>query len=144
MLNHVCIAGRLTRDPELRTTQSGVSVCSFSIACERDFADKATNERECDFIDCVAWRGGADFVSRNFSKGRMICVSGRLQMRKWTDKDGNKRTSAEILAENCYFADSKRPDGNNQTAHAGTAPAETAAAAADFPVIDGESDELPF
>lgn len=142
MLNHVCIAGRLTRDPELRTTQSGVSVCSFSIACDRDFADKATNERECDFIDCVAWRGVADFVSRNFSKGRMICVSGRLQMRKWTDKDGNKRVSAEILAENVYFADSKRPDGNNQTASNYAAPADPAPA--DFAALIEADADLPF
>lgn len=142
MLNHVCIAGRLTRDPELRTTQSGVSVCSFSIACDRDFADKATNERECDFIDCVAWRGAGEFVAKNFNKGRMICVSGRLQMRKWTDKDGNKRTSAEILAENVYFADSKRPDGNNQTASNYAVPADPAPA--DFAELAGADGELPF
>lgn len=142
MLNHVCIAGRLTRDPELRTTQSGVSVCSFSIACDRDFADKATNERECDFIDCVAWRGAGEFVAKNFNKGRMICVSGRLQMRKWTDKDGNNRVSAEILAENCYFADSKRPDGNNQTASNYAAPADPVPA--DFAALTEVDGDFPF
>ena len=142
MLNHIVLMGRLTRDPELRTTQSGVSVCSFSIACERDYADKATNERECDFIDCVAWRGAGEFVAKNFNKGRMICVSGRLQMRKWTDNDGKNRVSAEVVADNVYFADSKRPDGNNQTASNYAAPTDPVPA--DFAALTEADGYLPF
>lgn len=108
MLNKIIIMGRLTIDPELRRTQSGTSVASFTLACERDFADKSTGQRACDFIDCVAWRGTAEFISSHFSKGRMAVVSGRLQIRDWTDRDGNKRKAAEIVAESVYFADSKR------------------------------------
>lgn len=107
MLNHITIMGRLTRDPELRKTGTGVSVASFTIACDRDFADKQTNQKETDFIDIVAWKNTADFVSKYFSKGRMAVVSGRLQIRSWNDKDGNKRKTAEIIADNVYFGDSK-------------------------------------
>lgn len=133
MLNHIILMGRLVRDPELKTTQSGVSVCNFTIACDRDFADKGTGERECDFIDCVVWRGTADFVSRNFTKGRMIAVSGRLQSRKFTDKNGNNRTAYEIQADNVYFADSK-PSGGSQTA----------APVADFSELTSEDGDIPF
>ena len=108
MLNHIVMMGRLTRDPELRTTQSGVSVASFRIACDRDFGGRDGAERQADFVDCVAWRQTGEFVSRNFTKGKMIVVSGRLQMRDWTDNSGNKRTSAEIVCENVYFGESKR------------------------------------
>ena len=109
MLNHIVLMGRLTRDVELRTTQSGVSVASFTLACDRDFGGK-DGERETDFIDCVAWRSTADFAAKYFSKGRMAVVSGRLQIRPWTDKEGNKRYSTEVAVENMYFGDSK-PDG---------------------------------
>lgn len=107
MLNHITIMGRLTRDPELRKTGTGVSVASFTIACDRDFADKQTNQKETDFVDIVAWKNTADFVSKYFTKGRMAVVSGRLQIRSWNDKDGNKRKTAEIIADNIYFGDSK-------------------------------------
>ena len=108
MLNHIVIMGRLARDPELRRTQAGVPVASFRLAVDRDFKDKSTGERATDWIDVVAWRQTGEFVSRYFTKGRMAVVEGRLQMRDWTDKDGNKRTSAEVVADNVYFGDSKR------------------------------------
>ena len=108
MLNKIFIMGRLTRDPELRHTQTGTAVATFSLAVDRDFKDKSTGERATDFINVVAWRQTGEFVSRYFTKGRMAVVEGRLQMRDWTDKDGNKRTTAEVVAENVYFGDSKR------------------------------------
>ena len=108
MLNRIVLMGRLTRDPELRHTQTGTPVASFSLAVDRDFKDKATGEKGTDFIDIVAWRSTAEFVSRYFTKGRMAVVEGRLQLRDWTDKDGNKRRSAEVVADNVYFGDSKR------------------------------------
>ena len=121
MLNKIVLMGRLTRDPELRHTQSGNSVASFTLACDRDYAAQGA-EKETDFIDVVAWRNTADFVSKYFSKGRMAVVSGRLQIRNWEDKEGNKRKTAEIVAESVYFGDSKR-DGQNASA-AAPAPAE--------------------
>ena len=108
MLNTITIMGRLTADPELRRTGSGVAVASFCVAVDRDFASKDSNEKETDFIDCVAWRSTGEFVSKYFTKGSMIVVSGRLQIRGWTDKEGNKRRSAEIVANNVYFGESKR------------------------------------
>ena len=111
MLNKIFIMGRLTRDPELRRTQTGTPVASFSLAVDRDFKDKSTGERATDFIDVVAWRQTGEFVSRYFSKGRMAVVEGRLQIREWTDKEGNRRTTAEVVADNVYFGDSKR-DGD--------------------------------
>ena len=108
MLNHIVIMGRLTRDPELRRTGSGIAVASFTVAVDRDFGGRDGGEKETDFIDCVAWRQTGEFVSKYFTKGRMIVVSGRLQIRSWTDKDGNKRRTAEVVADNCYFGDSKR------------------------------------
>ena len=108
MLNHIVIMGRLARDPELRHTQTGTPVASFTLAVDRDFKDKNTGERQTDWIDVVAWRGTGEFVSRYFSKGRMAVVEGRLQIRDWTDKEGNKRRSAEVVADNVYFGDSKR------------------------------------
>ena len=111
MLNHITIMGRLTRDPELRRTGSGIAVASFTVAVDRDFGGRDGGEKETDFIDCVAWRQTGEFVSKYFTKGRMIVVSGRLQIRSWTDKDGNKRRTAEVVADNCYFGDSKR-DGD--------------------------------
>ena len=111
MLNKIFIMGRLTRDPELRRTQTGTPGASFSLAVDRDFKDKSTGERTTDFIDVVAWRQTAEFVSRYFTKGRMAVVEGRLQIRDWTDKEGGKRRSAEVIADNIYFGDSKR-DGD--------------------------------
>ena len=111
MLNHIVIMGRLARDPELRHTQTGTPVASFRLAVDRDFKDKNTGERQTDWIDVVAWRGTGEFVSRYFSKGRMAVVEGRLQIRDWTDKEGNKRRSAEVVADSVYFGDSRR-DGD--------------------------------
>lgn len=134
MLNHITIMGRLTRDPELKTTNSGIPVVSFSIAVDRDFADKESGERGVDFIDVTAWRHTAEFVSRYFTKGRMAVISGRLQTRNWTDKDGNKRKAVEIVADNVYFGDSKRNDSET------TSPA----APSDFAPIEGDDEGLPF
>ena len=111
MLNHIVIMGRLARDPELRHTQTGTPVASFRLAVDRDFKDKNTGERATDWIDVVAWRQTGEFVSRYFSKGRMAVVEGRLQIREWTDKEGNRRTTAEVVADNVYFGDSRR-DGD--------------------------------
>ncbi len=111
MLNHIVIMGRLARDPELRHTQTGTPVATFRMAVDRDFKDKNTGERQTDWIDVVAWRGTGEFVSRYLAKGRMAVVEGRLQMREWTDKEGNRRTTAEVVADNVYFADSRR-DGD--------------------------------
>jgi single-strand DNA-binding protein len=133
MLNHITIMGRLTRDPEMRRTGSGVAVTSFTIACDRDFGQNG--EKETDFIDITAWRNTAEFVSKYFSKGRMAVVSGRLQIRKWKDKDGNDRRSAEVVAENVYFGDSKKDDSGYSAAPA---------PASDYPVLNDEDSALPF
>lgn len=114
MLNVAIIMGRLTRDPELRRTNSGKPVTSFTVAVDRDFAAQG-QEKETDFIDCVAWNGTAEFVSKYFTKGSMIVVNGRLQLRSWTDKEGNKRRSAEILAGNVYFGESKKQDNGSRS-----------------------------
>lgn len=113
MLNHITIMGRLVRDPELRKTQSGVSIASFTVAVDRDF--KNGDEKVTDYIDCTAWRGQADFIAKYFSKGRMIVVDGALNSRKWQDKEGNNRVSWEIQAQNVYFGDSKRNDEGQQS-----------------------------
>lgn len=110
MLNHITLMGRLTADPELRRTNSGTPVTSFTVACDRDFGNKDGGEKETDFVNCVAWRNTAEFVSKYFAKGRMIVVSGRLQTRKYTDKEGNNRTATEVVADSCYFGDSKKDD----------------------------------
>ena len=138
MLNKVFIMGRMTRDPELRHTQSGTAVASFTLAVERDFKDKTTGERTTDFIDCVAWRGTAEFVSRFFAKGRMAVVVGSLQIRDWTDKEGNKRRTAEVIAESVYFGDSKR-DPLDKLAD----DAAPVAPAGEFAELDDDG-ELPF
>lgn len=149
MLNHTVLMGRLTRDPELRRTNSGVAVASFALAVERDFKNQS-GEKEADFIDCTAWRGTAEFVSKYFVKGSMAVVSGRLQMKSWTDKDGNKRTGAEVVVENAYFGESKQRSGGPPAAESATnhvAQSSSAAAPApysDFPEIDGNDDVLPF
>ena len=122
MLNKIFLMGRLTRDPELRRTQTGTPVASFSLAVDRDFKDKATGERSTDFIDVVAWRQTAEFVSRYFTKGRMAVVEGRLQIRDWTDKDGGKRRSAEVIADGIYFAGAKAAPPSEGNADEGTLP----------------------
>lgn len=114
MLNKIIVMGRMVKDPELRHTQSGVSVASFTLAVDRDIKDKQTGERGVDFIDCVAWRNTADFVSSYFGKGRMAAVEGRLQIRERTDKEGGKRRTAEVVADNVYFGDSKREEGGQK------------------------------
>lgn len=115
MLNHVAIMGRLTRDPELRRTGSNIAVTTFTIACDRDIANKETGEKDTDFIDVVVWRGAAEFTAKHFRKGSMIAVTGRLQKRNWTDNDGNKRSTVEVVAENVYFGEAKKSsDGNAQ------------------------------
>lgn len=116
MLNHIVIMGRLTRDPELRRTGSGLAVANFTVAVDRDWPSKDTGEKETDFINCVAWRQTGEFVSKYFTKGSMIVVSGRLQIRKWTDDNGNNRTTAEIVADNVYFGESKRNSSTTGTA----------------------------
>ena len=144
MLNHITIMGRLTRDPELRRTGSGVAVASFTVAVDRDFGKNENGEKETDFIDCVAWRQTGEFVSKYFTKGRMAVVSGRLQIRSWTDKDGNKRRTAEVVADNVYFGDSKR-EGDGMPAAGGfggySAPA---APASDFAMLEDDDAQLPF
>ena len=113
MLNHITIMGRMTRDPELRRTGSGVAVTSFCLAVDRDYNPKDGAEKETDFIDCNAWRNTAEFVAKYFTKGSMAIVSGRLQIRNWTDKDGNKRRNAEVVADSVYFGDSKKSSEGN-------------------------------
>ena len=155
MLNKVFIMGRLTRDPELRRTQSGTAVTSFSLAVDRDFKSQS-GEKETDFIDVVAWRSTAEFVAKYFSKGRMAVVEGRLQIRDWKDKDGNNRRSAEVIADNIYFGDSKRDGaGSYDSAPAYGAPgggynapmggyAAPMGGASAFSEIDEEDGDLPF
>lgn len=138
MLNHITAAGRLTKDPELRRTQNGVAVASFTIACDRDIKD-ASGNKQTDFIDCVAWRNTAEFVDKYFTRGRMVIVSGRFQMREWTDKNGVKRKSAEILAESVYFADSKRAVEDTEKNET-----KEAAQTVDFDQVEIDDDDLPF
>ena len=164
MLNHIVIMGRLTRDPELRRTGSGVAVASFTVACDRDIAPQG-QEKETDFIDCVAWRNTGEFVSKYFTKGRMIVVEGRLQIRSWKDKDGNNRRTAEIVADHCYFGDSKTdsnhggysapapssygaPAGNygtgGQYGGYGGGYSAPAAPGSDFAMLEVDDQQLPF
>ena len=172
MLNHITIMGRLTRDPELRRTGTGIAVASFTVAVDRDFSGRDGGEKETDFIDCVAWRQTGEFVSKYFTKGRMAVVSGRLQVRGWTDKDGNKRRTAEIVADNVYFGDSKRENeggnayggsyggnaygaapapayGNPASSYGAPAPgyggySAPASNASDFAMLDDNDAQLPF
>ena len=147
MLNKIFIMGRLTRDPELRRTQSGTAVTSFSLAVDRDFKSQS-GEKETDFIDVVAWRSTAEFVAKYFTKGRMAVVEGRLQIREWKDKDGNNRRSAEVVADNIYFGDSKRDGAGSDYAPAYSAPMGGYSApmggASAFAEIDEEDGDLPF
>lgn len=141
MLNKVFLQGRMVADPELKQTTSGVSVTSFRIAVDRDFKNKETGEKETDFVTVVAWRNTADFVCKYFGKGRLVVVEGRLQTRNYTDKDDNKRTAVEVVADNVYFSDSKREDTHTDTdTDAYTAPAS---APSQFEEIK-DDDELPF
>ena len=167
MLNHNVIMGRLVRDPALRRTGNGIAVASFRVAVDRDFAPKDGGERKADFIDCVAWRQTGEFISKYFAKGRMIIVEGRLEMRDWTDRDGNKRTSAEVVVANAYFGDSKRDGdsgnssyggnaygGNSYGGNAYSAPAPApsyggysapaSAPASDFAMLEDDDAQLPF
>jgi len=149
MLNHIVLMGRLTRDPELRRTGTGIAVASFSIAVDRDFGGRDGGEKETDFIDIVAWRNTAEFVSKYFTKGRMAVVSGRLQIRTWTDKEGNKRRSAEVVADNIYFGDSKRDGDSAGSSFAPfggdfSAPAPAPSTGSDFAMLDEDDSNLPF
>ena len=153
MLNHIVIMGRLTRDPELRTTQSGVSVTSFTVAVDRDFGGRDGGERQTDFVDCVAWRQTGEFVSKYFHKGSMIVVSGRLQSRKWQDRDGNNRTSWEINADNVYFGESRRDGDSSRDSYSNNTYSSSydsgrssapAPASNTFVELDDGDGELPF
>lgn len=153
MLNHITIMGRLTRDPELRYTQSQTPVASFTIAVDRDFGSRDGGEKQTDFIDCVAWRQTAEFVSKYFTKGSMAVVSGRLQIRDWTDRDGGKRRSAEVVVDNMYFGESRRRDGDSGDSrsssyssygNSGSAGKSSAPAASAFAELDDGDGELPF
>mgnify|MGYP004649858681 FL=1 len=137
MLNHITLMGRLTHNPELRRTSSGIACCNFSLACERDIASTQTGQRETDFIDCVAWRNTAEFVSKYFSKGSMAAVSGRLQVRTWQDKNGNSRRTAEILCDNIYF-------GSTKTTQTTPAAPEIQVLGADYPELTDTDEGLPF
>lgn len=145
MLNQVALMGRLTRDPELRHTQTGTAVASFSIAVDRDFTSKDSGDRATDFIDIVTWRNTAEFVTKWFTKGLLVAVTGRLQIRDWKDKDGNSRRSAEIVADNCYFAESKKSGTSSSGSGEYSAPASYGGTSASgFSEIDDDDGELPF
>ena len=157
MLNKIILMGRFTQDPELKTTPSGAMVTSFALAVDRDFGNRDGGEKQTDFIDCVAWRQTAEFVSKYFTKGRMAVVSGRLQIRDWTDREGGKRRSAEVVVDNVYFGDSRR-DNNDSGNYGGnsygssygdssrsySAPASSAPSANTFAELDDGDGELPF
>lgn len=150
MLNHITIMGRLTRDPEIRYTQSQTPVTSFTLAVDRDFGGRDGGEKQTDFIDCVAWRQTAEFVSKYFTKGSMAVVSGRLQIRDWTDREGGKRRSAEVVVDNIYFGESKRREGGEmrsdsrpayQSSYESVSPSMGASA---FSELGDDDGELPF
>lgn len=159
MLNHIVIMGRLTRDPELRRTGSGIAVASFCVAVDRDYTSDPSGEKETDFINCVAWRQKAEFVSTYFEKGSMVVVSGRLQIRKWTDDNGNNRTTAEIVADSVYFGESKK-EKNNASPYTAPNPYGSVPyyqpysspfnnngvkpATSDFAMLDDDDAQLPF
>lgn len=147
MLNQIAIQGRLVRAPELRRTDSGKAVASFSLACDRDFKNQQTGEKEVDFIECVAWGGTAEMVEKYFHKGQMAVATGRLQLRGWTDKNGQKRRTAEILVNNIYFCGSKE-SGTQASSGAdngySTPAYQAPAPAANFAELDGEDEQLPF
>jgi len=155
MLNHITIMGRLTRDPELRYTQSNTPVATFRLAVDRDYTPRDGGERQTDFIDCVAWRATGEFVSKYFQKGSMAVVSGRLQMREWTDKEGNRRTTAEVVADNVYFGESKKSrdeggfgggsySGNSGNSGYNSRPSAPASNAGAFSDLSDDDGDLPF
>lgn len=155
MLNHIVIMGRLTRDPELRYTQSQVPVASFTVAVDRDFSGRDGGERQTDFINCVAWRQSAEFISKYFHKGSMAVVSGRLQIRQYQDREGNNRTAAEVVSDNVYFGESRRDSDNRASGDSGYSNASysrsyeapRAAAASNpspFSELSEDEGELPF
>ena len=152
MLNHITIMGRLTRDPELRYTQSQTPVASFTLAVDRDFGSRDGGEKQTDFIDCVAWRQTAEFVSKYFQKGSMAVVSGRLQIRDWTDREGGKRRSAEVVIDNIYFGESRRresSEGNSYDSRSSYSSYEAPRSASPAPSspfsdLDDGDGELPF
>ena len=164
MMNIVTLMGRLVRDPELRRTGSGKAVAGFTLAVDRDFADKQSGEKETDFIDCVAWGGTCEFVAKHFTKGKMLALSGRLQKREWTDKEGNKRHSYEVVANSVWFCGSREAQsgGNSQSvgndAHGGNAPQSSTggfpeteemlrklnAGGFDYPMLEDDDAQLPF
>lgn len=160
MLNHIVIMGRLTREPELRTTQSGIKVAAFTVAVERDYSGRDGGEKQTDFIDCVAWRQTGEFVATYFHKGSMIVVSGRMESRKWQDREGNNRTNWEINADHAYFGESRRQDGGSSYGGAPAAPSGNAYGApspgyqppprageyqqSSFTELDDDDGELPF
>ncbi len=141
MLNTITIMGRLTRDPELRSTAQGTSVASFTLAVDRDYGKG--EDKQTDFIDCVAWRSTAEFVSRYFSKGRMAVVKGRLQIRPWEDKNGNKRKSAEVVADSVYFGDSKKEEAPAPDNY-GAAPSVNQYSGIDGFTEISDDEDLPF
>ena len=154
MLNHIVIMGRLTRDPEVRYTQSQLPVASFTVAVDRDYSGRDGGERQTDFIDCVAWRQTAEFVNKYFKKGSMAVVSGRLQIRDWTDREGGKRRSAEIVVDNIYFGESKRDSSNSgsynansygsQPTYSNDSASKDSAPTGGFAELDDGDGELPF
>ena len=148
MLNHIDVMGRLVRDPELRYTQSNTPVTSFTIAVDRDFGKTESGDRQTDFIDCVAWRSTAEYINKYFTKGRMVVVSGRLQLREWVDKNENKRRSAEVVVENIYFGDSRRdgeshPASSSNTDKFDFGPGRSADTPSHFEELEDDG-ELPF
>lgn len=154
MLNQITVMGRLTRDPELRYTQTQTPVASFTLAVDRDFVTKESGERQTDFIDCVAWRSTAEFISKYFAKGSLAAVVGRLQIRDWIDKDGNKRRNAEVIVENIYFGESKRRDTDSQPVYGSSttyqsssdysSAASSPAPVSEFTELSDDEGELPF
>ena len=156
MLNHIVIMGRLTREPELRTTQSGIKVAAFTVAVDRDYSGRDGGEKQTDFIDCVAWRQTGEFVATYFRKGSMIVVSGRLQSRKWQDREGNNRTAWEINADSCYFGEQKRDNdrggsasgqssyGDQRQSYAAPRSGLDAPPPSGFTELDDDDGELPF
>lgn len=140
MLNHVILQGRLTKDPELRKTQNGISVTNFTLAVDRDF--KSNGQKETDFINCSAWRQTAEFLSRFFGKGRMVLLEGRIEVRSYQDEEGNKRTAWSVVADRVYFGDSKLSDGANSITR--DEPVIQDGLDGDLPEVDDDQTELPF
>ena len=142
MLNHITLMGRIVRDIELRRTNSGKAVASFTVAVDRDFSQG--DQKEPDFIDCVAWQKTGEFVDKYFFKGSMIVVAGRLQIRSWNDKDGNKRRTAEVVADNVYFGESRKQDTHTGFVPNDHVPASYSAPASDYALLDDDDAQLPF